>query len=129
MGDFRSRDPLDDDGEAGRTPPRRARFHEVSSEAELDRVLAAAGGTRLLFLHDPYCPISSRAYEEVERVPGEVHIIDVASQSALGRMVQARTGIRHESPQAIVLRDGQPTWHASHGRIRLASLQEALKVG
>jgi bacillithiol system protein YtxJ len=62
-------------------------------------------------------------------MPGDVHIIDVASHSALGRVVQSRTGIRHESPQAIVLRDGQPTWHASHGRIRLASLQEALRTG
>jgi bacillithiol system protein YtxJ len=118
------RDPLDEEEETG---PRRAKFVPVASEAELDRLFQPTAGTVLLFLHDPYCPISNRAYEAVEGVEATVHILDVAANSALGRSVQTRTGIRHESPQAIVVKDGEPAWHASHGRIRRTALQEALE--
>jgi bacillithiol system protein YtxJ len=105
----------------------RARFQPVASSADLDGLFERAGAeTVFLFLHDPYCPISSSAFEEVEQVDADVFMIDVSRHSALGREVQLRTGIRHESPQAIVFRDGAPTWHASHGRIRVESVRSAL---
>lgn len=120
--------PATDPGERPPTTPGSARFTPVDSVAGLEAVFQRAqqSGPTLLFLHDPYCPISSYAFEEVEQVAAEVHIIDVARHSALGREVQQRTGIRHESPQAIVFAGGRPTWHASHGRIRAEAVRAAL---
>jgi bacillithiol system protein YtxJ len=43
-----------------------------------------------------------------------VFLIDVLSQRPLSQRLAADLGIRHESPQAIVLQDGKPVWHASH---------------
>jgi bacillithiol system protein YtxJ len=104
-----------------------ARFEPVETAPELAAYFAGLGeGPRLLFLHDPFCPISSIAYEEVEHVDAAVTLIDVSRHSALGREVQSRTGIRHESPQVIVFRAGVPVWHASHGRIRADAVREAL---
>jgi bacillithiol system protein YtxJ len=34
----------------------------------------------------------------------------------------ARLGVRHETPQAILLRDGRPVWNASHFRITADAL-------
>jgi bacillithiol system protein YtxJ len=34
--------------------------------------------------------------------------------------------VRHESPQAILLRDGKPVWKASHFRITAGALAQAL---
>jgi len=108
-------------------PVRKASFLPIDSEVALDNAFALGSTeTVLLFLHDPFCPISSSAYEQMERVEATVHVIDVSSHSGLGRGIQARTGIRHESPQAIVLRHGEPAWHASHGRIRTESVTQAL---
>ena len=110
--------------------PVRARFEPIESASALDAVLGDdSPAPTLLFLHDPYCPISSMAFEEVERVDAAVQIIDVSQHSALGRTVEARTGVRHESPQVIVLRAGVPAWHASHGRIRTERVREALGAG
>lgn len=104
-----------------------ARFQQVASSGDLDLVFERAESeTVFLFLHDPYCPISSSAFEEVEQVDADVFMVDVSRHSTLGREVQLRTGIRHESPQAIVFRDGRPAWHASHGRIQAESVRAAL---
>lgn len=116
-----------DDEILGERAPRKASFLPVESEAALDAAIAPGGKeTVLLFLHDPYCPISSSAYEEMEGVDATVHMVDVSAHSLLGRSVQAKTGIRHESPQAIVFRDGVPAWHASHGGIRTKTVTDAL---
>ena len=35
------------------------------------------------------------------------------------------TGIKHESPQLLLYKDGQIVWHTSHGEISQASLKAA----
>ena len=44
----------------------------------------------------------------------------------LARAVAERCGIAHESPQAIVFRDGSPVWHGSHGEVVATALTAAL---
>jgi bacillithiol system protein YtxJ len=113
-----------DDDVLGGSP---ARFVPVDSAGELEALFEKAiRGTTFLFLHDPYCPISNYAYEEVERVDCAVNLVDVSRHSALSKLIQLRTGIRHESPQAIVFKDGVPSWHASHGRITAVAVRKAL---
>ena len=75
----------------------------------------------LLFLHDDFCPISGHAYAEMQemlRLPeaGEkaLALVDVRRDRAVSRAIAAQTGVRHESPQAIVLRHGRAVWDASH---------------
>jgi bacillithiol system protein YtxJ len=92
---------------------------------ELETVLDRQGPT-LLFLHDPGCPISLIAHYEVAAVDGEVALIDVRSSPALSREVEQRTGIKHESPQAIVLREGQAVWSASHFGVTAEEIEAAL---
>ena len=36
------------------------------------------------------------------------------------------TGVRHQSPQAIVLRDGKPVYHASHYDIEATHIEESI---
>ena len=79
-------------------PVRKASFLPVDSEVALDNAFALGNTeTVLLFLHDPFCPISSSAYEQMERVEATIHLIDVSSHSGLGRGIQARTGIRQRA--------------------------------
>jgi len=37
-----------------------------------------------------------------------------------------RIGLRHESPQAILIKDGKPLWHDSHYRITVDALKAAV---
>jgi len=80
-----------------------------------------------LFLHDPGCPISARAYRQMARLGGTVPLIDVRRGHQLSRSVEARTGVRHESPQVIVLRHGQAGWSASHYGVTTQAVSTTLQ--
>lgn len=102
-------------------------FRFIESEEDLNEVI---DGSRrrptALFLHDPWCPISARAYRQMEQLGGELPAIDVSRQRHLSAVVERRTGVRHQSPQVIVLRDAVATWEASHGRVSAAAVRIAL---
>ncbi len=80
----------------------------------------------ILFKHDPSCPISSRAHRELARIAESVAVIDVADDTATAKAVTERTGVRHESPQVIVLTNGQAAWSASHFNITADAVTAAL---
>jgi bacillithiol system protein YtxJ len=102
------------------------RFKPVSGVDVLDGLLEQSrSDTVILFNHDPYCPISARAYKQMEQLEGDVVLIDVSRERSLTSEIQGRTGIRHESPQVIVLRDGRPSWSASHFQITVDAVQAA----
>ena len=89
----------------------------------------------LLFKHSRTCGISCGALDELhEHVarnagqPGHASykVITVQSHRRLSDSAAERLGIRHETPQAILLRDGRPVWNASHFRITADALTRAL---
>lgn len=83
-------------------------------------------GANLLLLHDPYCPISAQAHRQASRIANPIGIVNVAAAPALSAAIETRTGIRHESPQIILLQDGDATWSASHFQITPSRIEKAL---
>jgi bacillithiol system protein YtxJ len=105
----------------------RGRMTPVADAAALDELLARSRREPVLvFNHDPFCGTSAAAREEMERVGADVAVVDVARHHDLGQLVAARTGVRHHSPQVIVLRDGRAIWSASHFRITADAVRRAL---
>lgn len=86
----------------------------------------------LLFKHSRTCGISCEAFEElhahIESHPDGVgyKLITVQHHRPVADAVTTRLGIRHESPQAIVLRHGDVVWHGSHFRITAQDLKRVL---
>lgn len=93
---------------------------------------AARTGTVVIYKHSPICEISADALDEMNRFLAEapagldVRIVDVLSARPASQLIEARTGIRHESPQILVIADGEVVWHASHRRITAAAVRDAL---
>jgi bacillithiol system protein YtxJ len=84
----------------------------------------------ILFKHSPICPISTRALSEWDafrRAQPDVPTlsVDVIADRAVARGLAQACGVPHQSPQAIVFRDGRAVWDASHDAITAASLAEA----
>lgn len=90
---------------------------------------ATSGESRVIFMHDPYCPVSADACEEMEGVPGGSWVVDVSRQHDLKKEVARLTGVRHESPQVFVVRDGEAVWHASHYAITRDAVAAAMGGG
>ena len=102
------------------------RFVEVRNAESLEEWFARSqGGSIVLFKHSRTCPISSAAYDEMTRCGGEVALVVVQTARDVSREIERRTGVRHESPQAIALREGRAVWSASHYDVTAAAVREA----
>jgi bacillithiol system protein YtxJ len=81
----------------------------------------------ILFQHDPYSPISRRAYRELQNLPIVAVLVDVAQDADISRTIEERSGVSHESPQVLVLRSGRVVWSASHFAITRGAFTRALR--
>jgi thioredoxin 1 len=86
----------------------------------------------LLFKHSRHCGVSCEALGElhshIDSAPVQVayKMITVQTHRPVSDAVAQRLGLRHETPQAILLRDGKVIWNASHFKITATQLDQAL---
>jgi bacillithiol system protein YtxJ len=104
--------------------------------SDIDQLEAAIVESRerpvLLFKHSRTCGVSCEALDELHAHVGRsgeraaYKVITVQNHRRVSDEASARFGIRHETPQAILLRDGRPVWSASHFRITARNLDSIL---
>ena len=104
--------------------------------SDLDALEAAIEESRvrpvLLFKHSRTCGVSCEALDELhEHVGRDVStasykMITVQSHRHVSEHAASRLGIRHETPQAILIKDCRPVWSASHFRITADALAKVL---
>lgn len=89
----------------------------------------------LLFKHSHTCGISLAALEELQAYmespdcPAdlEVFLVRVVEERPLSLALAERLGVRHQSPQAILIHNGEALWHTSHYSITRQSLHKAIQ--
>ena len=103
------------------------RFFSISDRNALDTLI---GDSKIrpvvVFKHSNACPISAAAYREMEKYEGDVSLVVVQTAKDVSRELASITGIRHESPQVIVLKDGKAVWNASHFQIKAGDVAQAI---
>ena len=105
-----------------------ANFNPVSDAAALEELFTRSHTEPvLLFKHSNACPISARAYSQMTAVTTPVSIVVVQRSRDVSREVEQRTGIRHETPQALVIRNGRAVWNASHFDITSDVVEQAVR--
>ena|SRR5688572_6796176 len=104
-----------------------ANFIKVESIDSLDRLFKESFVRPVVLLkHSTTCGISSGVYREVGLVESDVNVIVIQMHRDISNAIAQRTGVRHESPQAIVLRDGKPVYSASHYDIEALHIEANL---
>ncbi len=103
----------------------------IETTDQLDDILARE--TALIFKHSTRCPVSRAAYQRFQTFVNDhpekrelCYFVDVVGNRPVSQAVAEKTGVRHESPQAIVLRNGSVAWHAAHYSITGDALLDAL---
>ncbi len=101
----------------------------LGQDADLDELMSEE--LVLIFKHSNSCPVSWAAHAQVTKFAREnpelaVYLIPVIKERPLSQKVAALTGVVHESPQVIVLREGVVAASASQGDITVESLSEML---
>lgn len=107
-------------------------FTPLSTPDQFDALLAAsADHPVVIFKHSPTCGTSAMAYDELsdllEGDGADVHLLDVLRSRPLSQAVAARLGVRHESPQVLILKDGAVRWQGSHYRVTADAVRKALQ--
>ncbi|MDP4085888.1 MAG: bacillithiol system redox-active protein YtxJ [Bacillota bacterium] len=81
--------------------------------------------------HSLTCPISQAAYKEYEKFSEEnnetpTYYLAVQDARSLSNSIAEKFQIKHESPQAILFKNTEPVWNASHWKITRQSLTNAV---
>lgn len=103
-------------------------FVRVKDTESFEELTARSKGCPLvIFKHSLTCPISAAAYEQMAQFDGEVALLEVQVARALSTEIEDRLGVAHESPQVIVLNNGQVVWNASHFKITAKAVADAVR--
>lgn len=100
---------------------------------ELKPLFKADSGLHLIYKHSDACMTCIFTKKRVEELMGSnetiqaFHYIEVRMNRELSNFVRDKTGIRHESPQAVLLQNGEVVWHASHSAIDIDPILNAIK--
>jgi bacillithiol system protein YtxJ len=103
-------------------------FSPVTDKNTLEELVARSQTEPVvLFKHSTSCGISASAYKELESLGGKVNLIEIQRSPLISEEVERLTGLRHESPQVIILRRGKRVWDASHRQITLSAVESAVR--
>jgi bacillithiol system protein YtxJ len=104
---------------------------------ELQRLLAESESRPvLLFKHSYTCGVSMEALDELvahlndrhrTEQPPQYAMVTVQTHRAVSNAIAQKLGIRHETPQALLVKGGRVVWSASHFRVTAAAVDTALK--
>ena len=100
---------------------------------ELDHALGESRHRPLvLFKHSYSCGVSAEALDELlthlaeGRRDARYAMVTVQTHREVSNAISSRLGVRHETPQALVVHDGRVVWSASHFRVNAEALTKAL---
>ena len=109
----------------------------LTTVAELDAALAgSASRPILIFKHSATCGTSALAAEEVDEIvalieeealPVDLFVVGVQAARAVSNEIETRMRVRHESPQVLLISNGQVIWRASHFRVTAKAMAAALR--
>ncbi|MGN6438845.1 MAG: bacillithiol system redox-active protein YtxJ [Agriterribacter sp.] len=96
----------------------------LTSEEEWNALLEASHTRpQLVYKHSTRCSISSVVKSRLERAgaPADIdfHYFDLLANRWLSNKITEDTGVVHESPQVILIRNGKSIYNESHSAIMM----------
>ncbi len=101
----------------------------LTSEAQLQELISASATTpQLIFKHSTRCGISSMAKSRLERKEQpagiDFYFLDLLKYRNLSQQVASTFKISHESPQVLLIKNGQCVYDESHSGITMDEIVE-----
>jgi len=106
-------------------------MHHLTTIEELDTVFRESSQQAVVvYKHSSTCPVAAAARERmasgIENGVLTAPVYEVVVQEArdVSDEIAERIGVKHESPQVIVLKDGEAVYNESHGAIEPEAVAE-----
>ena len=106
----------------------KARFNEIKNTEELNELFEKSNDQAIvLFKHSTTCPISAGVYQEISNADADINLVIVQRARDVSEAIAKKTGIRHESPQALIIKNGKVVYHAAHYDVTADEVEAGLK--
>lgn len=108
------------------------KWNDLNAIAQLDEIKAIAGYT-VIFKHSTRCSISLMAKKAFEAdwsvIPPDVNLyfLDLIKHRDISAAIAELFKVHHESPQMLLIRDGDCILDASHSDISADEIAEMIK--
>lgn len=101
----------------------------LTDEEQLKQIITKSQSRpQVIFKHSTRCSISAVALQRLQRVtqPAEIdfYFLDLLSYRPLSNRISETFGIHHESPQVLLIRDGQCVYEESHMGISMHEIMD-----
>jgi len=106
-------------------------WNNIQSQKQIDEAVQASHDRyQVIFKHSTTCPVSSMAKMRLESKWDldnvEAHYLDLLSYRSVSNYIAESLSVHHESPQLILLKDGEVIYDSSHLDISVDELKESI---
>ncbi len=104
----------------------------LKSEDELFEIIEKSQSRpQVIFKHSTRCSISSMAKSRLERSPfpenADFYYLDLIAHRNISNKVADEFSVNHESPQILLIKNGECIYDESHGSITMDEVAEQLE--
>lgn len=97
-------------------------WNQLTSKDQIDQIKTSSNNQpALIFKHSTRCSISSMAENRLERswnkeeIPSmDLYHLDLIQHREISDYIATTFGVAHESPQVLIISDGECIYHNSH---------------
>lgn len=118
-------------GFSGRKERVQLPWKQMESIEDLMNAISNTERPQLFFKHSTRCAVSAMALNAFESnwtsEDADINFIDLLSHRDVSLKLAELTGVRHESPQVIVIKDREIIYAESHSNINAGRIETRLK--
>lgn len=103
---------------------------ELQTSSDWKNVLEQSKETLIFVLkHSTTCPVSSTAYRAFDEFTTDIpkYFLRIQDNRPVSNEIESDLGIRHESPQLFLLKEGKALWQATHYAISKSEMTKAVE--
>jgi bacillithiol system protein YtxJ len=105
----------------------------ISSEADIAQLKTSSfNQPQVIFKHSTRCSISSMAKNRLDRSETptgiDFHYLDLVAHRNVSNYIAETFGVNHESPQILVIKNGECIFDESHNGIRMDDIIELVSA-
>ncbi|MEM6802982.1 MAG: bacillithiol system redox-active protein YtxJ [Bacteroidota bacterium] len=96
-------------------------WQPLKEEAQLNKIKEASfKKPQLIFKHSISCGISAHINHSLQTAEQDLgkqidlHYLDLINYRSVSNLVASEFNVRHQSPQVLLIKDGEVTFHTSH---------------
>jgi len=106
---------------------------DLRSEAQINEIIEKSNSKpQVVFKHSSRCGISAMAKNRLERsiAPSnaDFYFLDLISYRNISNKIASEFNVFHESPQILVIKNGECVYDESHSAITMDDIEEQVSV-